>query len=348
MKEFIQEAIIVHGLRYIYPTDQVYTNTDKPLIITCRHHGSFSQSRTKHLKGRGCRKCGNITATRAKKRKTLRVLLDTQMPCTISIEQVSKNNITTKCLFHGSTTTTIGNFNRNTKSGNFCNRCTISNKYLQRLTHAQNSLLFSNTCNIITYKCNTCNTVSTSRADRVLEKGCKQCNITGIHENTEESRKLTFIKQCIAIHGDSYDYSSIKYSSQEVYNIKCNTCLEFFNQAPNNHKRKGYGHCNSVYGFKDYLPAVVYILKHTNYDIWKIGITNNSVKERYTQQELKSFEVLYESHYLIGSSIRKIEQKVLNKLIQYKYIGPALLKAGNTELLTTDPISYVVKELEHE
>ena len=55
--EFISDAVLVHGNRYDY-TNSIYTGVFEKLEITCKIHGSFSQSPDAHVNGgAGCPKC---------------------------------------------------------------------------------------------------------------------------------------------------------------------------------------------------------------------------------------------------------------------------------------------------
>jgi len=55
-REWVQEAIAVHGDSYSYDRVVYVRNNDK-VIITCKKHGDFEQAPNKHLSGRGCAKC---------------------------------------------------------------------------------------------------------------------------------------------------------------------------------------------------------------------------------------------------------------------------------------------------
>ncbi len=54
----IQKANKVHGNTYDYSLTQ-YINCSTKLDIICKKHGPFKQYSYDHLKGSGCRKCGN-------------------------------------------------------------------------------------------------------------------------------------------------------------------------------------------------------------------------------------------------------------------------------------------------
>lgn len=55
-EQFIQDAKRVHGNRYDYK-NVVYTGANVKVDIICEKHGTFKQSPSKHILGRGCPKC---------------------------------------------------------------------------------------------------------------------------------------------------------------------------------------------------------------------------------------------------------------------------------------------------
>ena len=62
-EEFIRDARLIHGERYLYPKVN-YVRTSDNVIITCRIHGDFEQTPNSHLRGKGCRICGEIERLR--------------------------------------------------------------------------------------------------------------------------------------------------------------------------------------------------------------------------------------------------------------------------------------------
>jgi hypothetical protein len=83
------------------------------------------------------------------------------------------------------------------------------------------------------------------------------------------SRKYTtdeFVSQAIAIHGDKYDYSYVKYDGRKnKVLIKCNLCLDIFPQSPSDHifKKAGCPSCGGVKksNTKEFIKKA--ILKHS-------------------------------------------------------------------------------------
>ena len=56
LRQFVEEAIKVHGNRYDY-SKSVYKNGTTPTIIICPTHGEFKQTPKEHLNGQGCPHC---------------------------------------------------------------------------------------------------------------------------------------------------------------------------------------------------------------------------------------------------------------------------------------------------
>jgi G:T-mismatch repair DNA endonuclease (very short patch repair protein) len=54
--EFIKKARSIHGKLYSYSQVE-YTNCKTKVCIECKHHGSFWQIPSSHLRGRGCPEC---------------------------------------------------------------------------------------------------------------------------------------------------------------------------------------------------------------------------------------------------------------------------------------------------
>ena len=68
----------------------------------------------------------------------------------------------------------------------------------------------------------------------------------------------------------------------------------------------------------------------------KIGITNLSVKERYSLVEMSCITILFEISYDLGKDAYSKEQEILKEFSAFKYRGKHLLNRGNTELFIED------------
>lgn len=78
LNDFIQEAELLHGDKYDYSQVEYKTSKDK-VKINCKIHGTFKQTPNNHLRGKGCKFCGDIK--KAKNRieiNQLKFILDFQ------------------------------------------------------------------------------------------------------------------------------------------------------------------------------------------------------------------------------------------------------------------------------
>lgn len=168
--------------------------------------------------------------------------------------------------------------------------------------------------------------------NHLSNKGCPICagNITFTKEQ--------FIEKAIETHGIKYDYSKAKYiNSQTNVTIICPEHGEFSQRANHHLSGSGCSECNeSNGGFRTTKPGILYYLEINNGEAYKIGITNHSVKKRYSPLELKSIKILREWYYENGQDAYNEEQRILKKYRKYKYTKGKLLLTGNTELFNTN------------
>ena len=171
-------------------------------------------------------------------------------------------------------------------------------------------------------------------------KGCLICGF--ISTKNKQSTTLTkevFISRANSVHNNYYDYSKVNYVNYKTKVIITCTIHGDFEQAPYHHLRnRGCPSC-SVTGFDTNKSGILYYLKILGGQAYKIGITNKSVKERFTAAEFLSIEILKVWYYENGLDAYKEEQKILKSFCKNRYVGPGLLKSGNTELFYTDVLN---------
>lgn len=178
-------------------------------------------------------------------------------------------------------------------------------------------------------------------ANHLAGKGCGLCgNVNrGLlsRGNTEK-----FIKKAKLKYGELYDYSKTEYITSTLPITVI--CLEHgaFSITPENHLQgTGCPKC-AVHGFNKTKPAYLYYLKITTEDnqiLYKIGITNRTVNERFQLKDLQKIEIVKQKLYSSGEDAYNWEQKLLKMYQNYKYKGPDILSSGNTELFTEDIIA---------
>ena len=168
--------------------------------------------------------------------------------------------------------------------------------------------------------------------------GWINCRNQMYRSTTEE-----FIGKAVKVHSEKYDYSKVVYGTRSTDKVII-TCKIHgdFEQTPSDHL--GGAGCSSCMacGFDKSKPAYLYYLKittDTNQVLYKIGITNRTVNERFSLMELAKIEIVKQKLYENGQDAWDWEQKLLKMYKKYKYTGPNVLDSGNTELFTVDVLA---------
>lgn len=170
----------------------------------------------------------------------------------------------------------------------------------------------------------------------VSKQGCKECG----HSKVSAGQVLTteqFIEKAIKIHGDKYDYSLVDYNRHDIkVTIICKEHGKF-EQKPSYHL--GGSNCIecstvlSKFQFNPIKETTLYYVYFPECDLYKIGITNRTVEERFYGSGLK-VSILDTRVYPNGYLAWKHEQKIIKENIRCKYDGKPILYAGNSELFT--------------
>ena len=100
-------------------------------------------------------------------------------------------------------------------------------------------------------------------------------------------------------------------------------------------------------GFDPSNPAIMYYLRVTPHNadaLYKIGITNRTVEDRFSNDELDKIDVVRTWGFDTGSEARDCEANILAKYGGHKYTGDNVLDSGNTELFTRDVMGLDVAD----
>ena len=93
-------------------------------------------------------------------------------------------------------------------------------------------------------------------------------------------------------------------------------------------KNKSCPNC-SISGFKLNEPAITYLIHFYALDIYKVGITNRTIKQRF-RQEPQPYEIIFYREFEKGQEAKNLETEWLNNLKPLLY-NTGELKSGNTE-----------------
>ena len=299
-EEFIEKAKAIHGYKYDY-SEVEYKGINIPIKIKCLNCNTyFYQKPVKHLCGHGCTVCN------CKK-------------CHEHSKLTTEEFVSRLIQIHGDKYdySEVKYINYKTKVKIWCKAC---NKYFYS---TPNALLFGSGCRDCSYKfraiqkklsleefiekaravhgnkydyslveykdAKKCVKIKCNKCGRIFEQtpnnhirgqGCSYCN------GNFKDNDIKFLDQAKKVHGDTYDYSSVKYINNRVpVKIKCNKCGKIFEQIPQNHVRgQGCPFCTS---------------SHNEDKIAKFLDTNCiKYKAEYTFKECKNKRVLHFDFYL--------------------------------------------------
>lgn len=307
-QNFIDRAIMIHGNKYDYSKAE-YINANTKICIICLEHGEFLQTPSKHLRGRGCKKCA-FNKISNEKRKTTEQFIEEAAQIHgdkydySKTEYVGKDNkVCIICPTHGE-------FWQNAKNhlkGIGCQKC--NNKVIDtesfiekaRKVHGNkydySKAEYKNAKSDICIICPTHGEFWQNSHSHLNGSGCQQCG----RNSQIKKRSLSyeeFICKARQVHGCKYDYSKVEYKN---YNtdicIICPIHGEFW-QSPRKHL-SGHGcrKCagNEVLTTNDFINKAMDV--HGNkYKYLKSEYTTSSKKLVVTCQKHGDFLITPNNH----------------------------------------------------
>jgi len=170
--------------------------------------------------------------------------------------------------------------------------------------------------------------------DHLSGKGCLACGELkkSLHFM---ATKEEFVDKANILHDWVYEYFNVKYRGNKVKVLITCKIHGDFNQRPNDHLNgNGCPDC-STSGFDNNKKAILYYVKIKSCDLYKIGITNLTLKKRFGA-DLRMLEILSETYFDIGKDAYNEEQRIINENKHLRYNGAPILRSGNTEIFYGD------------
>ncbi len=336
LEDFLFRAKEIHGDKYDYSLVE-YVNTSTKVNIICPKHGPFPQTPESHYAGRGCRKCGRDLLRKDKEFiERANKVHNNKYDYSQVNYVVASQNVTIICPVHGPFEQTPASHITN-KSGCYsCARVKSVEQILQEIHTAHGNLYKYNINSPIKGEeqieiiCSIHGPFTQRLSSHIEGYGCPHC--------AAEERRLTspeFIRRSWLQHSGKFDYSKTVYTTSSTsVEIICPVHGPF-STNPSNHMRGSDCPNCAKYGFKPNQPAILYYLSINDGEAYKIGITNRTVSERF-ESDMQYITILHQVHYKNGQDAYNEEQRILKQFKEFKYIGPDLLKSGNTELFNVD------------
>jgi len=340
-EEFLHETRLIHGDLYDYSKAK-YTGAFNKITIICSKHGEFKQTPDSHRRGSGCPKCVGKNKTTdefiAQARKVHGDLYDYS-----KVEYIGTHK---KLLiidpefgeFWQEAASHLSGVGSPIRKGGVK---ITTDEFIKRAKTVHGDLY-----SYLKVK-------YTGAFDKVLiidpEYGefWQEANVhlqgSGNPERggTVKLNTESFIDRAIDIHGDLYNYSKVSYINVDTPVTIIDPTYGEFSQRPEVHLR-GSGHPKRAhYGFDLEKPAILYYLKINKGIAYKIGITGNSLAERFGS-DMQYIDVVKIWEYKVGEDAYIKEQKILSDYFEFKYTGDYLLKSGNTELFNKDVLGLDV------
>lgn len=351
-EQFIIKAKEVHGDKYDYSMTDYKRSTDK-IILICPIHGIFEQRASTHLNKAGCRACSRNNKKLGIKTFIHRAKLvhNNKYDYSKTVYTHIENKIIITCPIHGDFMQTPGSH----LAGHGCGGCAgnikrtteeFINKAMQIHGNKYNycKVNYTNKNAKVIITCPEHGEFEQIASEHINGANCPKCQ--GFYRTVEE-----FVNKAHKIHNYKYIYNKAIYVNAKTKVTI--TCPEHgdFKQSPNKHLAgQNCPICMNNGGFDKTKPAYLYYLKVTTEDnqvLYKIGITNRTVNERFSLTDLSKIEIVKQKLYENGSEALAWETKLKQMYKEYQYKGPDILSSGNTELFTEDIIAMYYKGCVH-
>lgn len=353
--KFVQEATLKHSGRYDY-SKSIYTGKVNELTIICPVHGEFNQKAGVHLRGHGCPKCG-LDTIGEKKRSTLAEFLaqarakhGEKYDYSLVDYRGSHKRITIVCPDHGAFQQLAAVHIYN---GAGCPACVGLERYdadefIRRSKEMHGDKYDYSLVDYVNAK---------TKVEIICPKhgpflqpphhhmkgvgcpGCKADTLSDVMRLTHDE----FIERAQAVHGGKYDYSQTQYElGRDKITIICPEHGPFAIEA-RLHINQGTGcpECTE-WGFKVRKSALLYYLRVTAQDgarLYKIGITNRTVGDRFSMTDLGRIVPIRIWEYAEGQDALDRETEILRKFRHLAYRGEPVLFSGNSELFVSDVLA---------
>lgn len=361
-----------HGDRYDY-SNVVYVNRRTKVTIVCRQHGTLEVLPLAFLEGmHGCAKCGYVSMSR--KQPTAKAKGSYKWFCTksykinstklledlksihdnkykysdLSYKNKEKDYITIICPIHGEFTQAV----RSHLMGQGCKKCGITKATESKITPFSMFAAKAVTVHKDKY---TYSEKSYTNYSTKTDIFCKKCGkvfrmVPDAHVNQSQDcpycrgmyRTITDLISIVADHNLSIELlpGPIQNSSTLV-SIYCKEHGISTRSVKDLVAGRGCYECSKG-GFRPNKPGILYYVSIAGGTAYKFGITNQTVERRFMGESV-DVKTLRTWYFDDGKEALLKEKELLTNYNEYKYLGPNLLRTGNTELLSYDVLGLDIQ-----
>lgn len=286
--DFIQKARDKHGDKYDYSKVD-YINSSTKIIITCKKHGEFLQTPSKHLSKQGCSKCsGSYRYTNEEYIEKVNTKHHNRYGYSLTKFKRLKDKIKIICIDHGVFEQIAGN-HLNGAGCPICANLLISNskkKTAKQFIEEANkkhdnkydySLVEYVGCyNKVKIICKEHGEFEQAPCYHLQGQGCSKCSGKYNYTNDE------YIEEVKKKHGNKYDYSFTEYIRTEgKIKIICKKHGLFEQRAGSHLKGQGCSKCAGCYNYttEEYIEKVNQVHKNKyDYSLTEYKKKDNRIK----------------------------------------------------------------------
>jgi hypothetical protein len=334
--EWVGIANEVHAGKYDYSKFD-YTKGKTKVCIICPEHGEFYQYPIHHITGSGCPTCAGCARLDTNKFIDRAVEIHGNRYGYSKVEyERSHKHVLIICPDHGE----FKQLPYMHLQGQRCKWCAgqgvpTTEQWVEKAIaihgdkYDYSRAVYTNSSSKVEIICPEHGVFTQGSINHTYGQGCPKCR-----SDTNDE----WIVKAKAVHGDKYDYSITEFkNTKKKVSIICPEHGEFV-QMPLDHLRNGGCASCAVHGFDPFQPAILYYLRveTRNQTTYKVGITNRTVKERFTVYDLERVTIIREKFYTAGIDARDEETRILRQFKEFMYIGEPLLSSGNSELFDRD------------
>ena len=353
LESWKEKANQVHNGKYTYERVTEYTRKEKCEIYCTECKVYFKQTLQNHIRGRGHYECSHMSIYK-KDKNSLITNFKNKHGDLYDYSRVIYKGFDVKveilCKEHGIFRQTPHDH----LAGKGCWECgVIKRANTQRKTKevfiTEMETLYPNQYDLSDFEykgahhlikllCKKCNTYSLKKPNSfLLGRGCKTCHHKNIGFTYEE-----FKKELNHETKEDYEFFKDTYKSiSQKMKVIHKKCGHTYYQSPSNvlHNNQGCPICKHG-GFNVSKKGLLYYLEvtHNNEKFYKIGITNNTIKDRYSNRDLEKItnQITFP---MLGQKAWDWEKAIIKEYKEHLYKGDDIIldsAKGNAELFTKD------------
>jgi Zn finger protein HypA/HybF involved in hydrogenase expression len=334
-EEFIERAKKVHGDKYNYSKVE-YKSRKSKIIIDCPEHGEFLQISESHLKGSGCPACaGNKKLTTKEFIERAKKVHGDKYNYSKVEYKSSNTKVTVICPVHGEFQQRPADHLNGAGCLICANKKLTTKEFIEKAKkvhgdkYVYSKVEYKNgrtKVNIICWR------HGNFKQDPLLHLkgvGCPKCNASNAHLKNIQDLKKDFLKENFLNEAGEIKLLDM----MNYFNIKETSCYKYMRELGIKINYKSNG-------FNPQEPGILYYIFDPEANLYKIGITNRSIEERFGKAfcSKRAIAILEQTYYENGYEALEAESEILEAFSYARTINESWPEelGGRTEFFNGD------------